>query len=120
MKRDLNVIRMIMQKTEELMPNKRLSLNDFKNMDPYVLSENVKQLRDEGFLICNVDDTLGSAPKQFIIRGLTWKGHDYLKDIESNTIWKKLKYKVAQIGGRMGFDVIKVVVLNAIKNTFGL
>lgn len=119
-KRDWDIIREILQKTEELEPNYLLTLDVFNSDNAYDISYNVKLLGQAGLLVVEMSEVLNHDPKQFWISSLTWEGHEFFDAIKSESIWKKTKDKIIEKGGTMTFDVVKAVALGLIKTSLGL
>lgn len=120
MKRDWDVIREILQKTEELEPNKMLELEDFKDKDAYLVSYQVRILLEASLIDAVLSEVMGNEPKNFFIIRLTWEGHEFLDSIRNDSIWMKTKSKILEKGGSMTFDVVNAVALNFIKNAISL
>ena len=53
--------------------------------------------------------TIGPGPHDFFANRLTWKGHEFLDTIRSDTIWQKTKKVFAKEGISMSFDLVESV-----------
>lgn len=120
MKRDWDIIRKILQKAEELEPDKALSGNDFGLEIQSLVAFHVKLLDEAGLIVTNILKDQLNNPVAFRVTGLTWKGYDFLESIRSDSIWKKTKDKILEKGGAMTVDVIKTVALGFVKSSLGL
>ena len=120
MKRDWDVIREILQKAEELEPNKYLELENFSSDTAYEVSYNIRLLYDAGLIDAEDVSTNGDGPDEFFVFRLTWNGHEFLDSIRSDSVWKKTKDKIVEKGGVMTFDVVKAVALGFVKSSLGL
>jgi hypothetical protein len=109
MKRDWDVIREILQKTEELQPNYMLKLEDFDPAKAFNVSYNVKLLKEAGLLKVEFSEVLTRDAEDFLISNLTWEGHEFFESMKSESVWKKTKDKIIEKGGAMTFDVVKEV-----------
>jgi len=119
-KRDWDIIREILQKTEELQPGKTLSSYDFQEEKLLDVNYNAVLLSEAGLIeLKGVYDELGNLLR-FRISKLTWDGHEFLDAIKSESIWKKTKEKIIEKGGAMTFDVVKAVALGLIKTSLEL
>jgi hypothetical protein len=58
-------------------------------------------LVDAGFI--KAPDTQGMT--EFVIRGLTWEGHEFIDTIRSPEVWKKTKAGMKAVGG-IGLDLM--------------
>lgn len=119
MKRDWDVIREILQKTEELEPNKMLELSHFEENKWIVISYHVQILSEAGLIQATISE-VDEEPYTFWIYRLTWEGHEFLDSIRNDSIWMKTKSKIFEKGGSMTFDIVKAVAFDFIKNAIGL
>lgn len=123
MKRDWDVIRLLLTKLEDLPPASSLTLADFKVQGTdyaYVISYHMKMLIDGGYVEGQLSHELSTAPKHFFATGLKEKGHDFLDAIRSDTIWNKTKETLAAKGIDMSFESIKTVAVTAMSSMLGL
>lgn len=123
MKRDWDVIRLLLTKLEDLPPASYLSLADFKEQETdyvYVISYHMKMLIDGGYVEGQMSCELGTAPKHFFATGLKEKGHDFLDTIRDETIWNKTKETFAAKGIDMSFETIKQVAIATVTSMLGL
>ncbi|MFU1636480.1 DUF2513 domain-containing protein [Aeromonas veronii] len=124
MKRDWDMVRLILTKLEEL-PNtdSYLTLGDFASTDPeraYVISYHVSLLMSAGLVNGQMSATLGRGPKNFSASRLTWEGHEFLDAIRSESVWNKTKETFASRGIEMTFDLIKTVASGIAVSFLGL
>ena len=115
-KRDWDLVRDILLRTESLAPTESLTLSDFNDDQKYLVAYHVKMLTDSGILHSIISSSIGNQPTQFHVRELTWEGHEFLDSIRVETTWMKVKDFVKDKGGVMTFDVIKAVAANIIKS----
>jgi len=108
MKRDWDMIREILGKTEECTLNTdAVRLSDFPESDAASASYHVALLIDAGLIDGQVANTMGAGEKDFFAQRLTWEGHEFLDSIRSDTVWKKTKKLFADEGLSMTVDLIK-------------
>lgn len=105
MTRDWEVIRVILSKVEE-------NSNNFNFCD--TLEEEQKEqyvyhveLLIEAGMIKGKMKTYMSGEKDCNLDRLTWKGHDFLDAIRSDSIWDKTKNILKEKGLGMSFEIIK-------------
>ena len=60
------------------------------------------------------------APASCFIKSLTWEGNDFLDSVESDTVWSKVKARLAENVGSASFDVIKAVAKSVLLTQLGL
>lgn len=114
MKRDMDLIRQLLLRIEELrvgVPNsgeEMLSLSAsrpplcLRDEDPEATHYNMKLLADAGYLDLARTQFAGS----FNLRGLTWAGHDFLDSVRDAEVWRKTKDGALTAGG-FTFDLLK-------------
>lgn len=117
MKRDWELVREILLRTEALDPNESLTLKDFDEDLRYLISYHVKMLTNSGLLHSIISNNIGNNPTQFHVQELTWEGHEFLDSIRVESTWQKVKAFVKDKGGVMTFDVIKAVAANIVKGS---
>ena len=114
MKRDWEIIRRILLKTEELGPGNSLRSSDFE-YEPEITAYHVKLLKEAGLLEAFIGEFLGGGPPHFDLFSLTWSGHEFLDSIRDDNIWQETKFKVLDKSGSMTFEVIKSVAIELAK-----
>ncbi|MBL0474394.1 DUF2513 domain-containing protein [Aeromonas veronii] len=121
MKRDWDVVRLILTKLEEL-PDSLSTLTyidfyaddrikpdaDLTELDRQV-SYHMELLIEAGLVVGTMDDAVSLYAKEFRAHRLTWSGHEFLETIRSDTVWNKTKETFATKGIDMTFDLIKTV-----------
>lgn len=146
MRRDLDLLRDILLKIEEKLPEENdLRIEDLiplkypveppidaddETFDNYELEKAVydgeykkyayyiQLLIDSGFIVAIDASTLDR--NAYIIQRLTSAGCDYIDSIRDANIWKKVKEKISAVSGSVTLEIIKSVAIGCIKNTLGL
>jgi hypothetical protein len=108
MKRDMDLIRQLLLRIEELPLDAAsspaesvLSLNASREPlclhgeSPADVHYNMKLLADAGFIDLHPTQFAGG----FNVRGLTWRGHDFLDSVRDDLVWKKTKEGALAAGG---------------------
>jgi len=101
MKRDMDFVRDLLLKIEELDPENSLDLIDSSASKPekHKLYEHLKMLIEEADLVRGEEeDSIGFDPQWYNL-GLTWQGHEYLDNIRDPEIWRKTKEEATKLGG---------------------
>lgn len=58
--------------------------------------------------------------RDYVIESITWKGHDFLDNSRSESIWKTVKEKIAKSGISVSMDVISMMLKEQVMETLGL
>lgn len=106
MKRDMDLVRLILLRVEEQDPNS--SSYESIAIDGYSageIREHVKLLKNAGM----VDDVHHDMDGHVWIRSITWDGYDYLDKVRDNSVWKKTKDVIKEKGLPLIFDTIKTI-----------
>lgn len=132
MKRDWDVVRLILTKLEELPdPLSTLTYIDFyaddrikpdadlTELDRQV-SYHMELLIEAGLVVGTMDDAVTLYAKEFRAYRLTWAGHEFLEAIRNDTVWNKTKDTFASRGLDMTFETIKAVASAAMTSMLGL
>jgi hypothetical protein len=119
MKRNMDVIRSLLLRLEEL-PIRPDGIVLIHGSDPEIAIDghsadevdyHLKLLKEQGLIECP-----GSLPLAGGIpfRKLTWAGHDFVDAVRDPAIWKKTKHSVDAIGS-ITFDLVKDLAKGFIK-----
>jgi hypothetical protein len=106
MKRDMEVVIEILkfiEENDEAYP--RLSLKSTDH-DDEVIHYHVKLMWEAGLIEANNVKTLGHVGPQFLVKGLTWSGHDFLDAARHETVVDKAK----EIAKKQGMDLYKLPI----------
>lgn len=124
MTRDMELIRKILAQIKS-----RSSLNyesiDIPDVDAAVLARHVELLHDASLIEALKSNPLNSPHPIFIVKDLTWDGHDFAAAIENDTVWNTIKQKLSakELAG-LPLSVIKQLAIGlltqSVKSTFGL
>ncbi len=121
MKRDMDLIRGILQKLESCDDPYGLDeLPDIEGYKPEQVSYHVKLLWDAGLLTAEPLDEAGVAYTDFMNLNLTWTGQDFLAVAGNETLWRKAKEKVIKPGTSFTFDLLVEWLKAKAKEQIGL
>ena len=113
MKRNWDTIREVLIKLEELdAKTGEIQLSDFPKEKDYEYSYNVELLIDAGLINGEMMTNIGRNAQSFMIRSLTWSGHEFLDAIKNDNVWNKTKSTFKEGGLSMTFDLAKEVATN--------
>ena len=99
MKRDMDLCRRILLAVESSPANTWVERFSFgSEYDATVVAEHVALLDEAGLIDANITRFLGPSPPHFVIKNLTWYGHDFLNTARHESIWAKAKQRLEQAG----------------------
>ena len=106
MKRDMDLIRLILLKVEEQDPNsssyESIAIDGYSTGE---IREHVKLLESAGM----VSDAHYTIDGSVWVQSITWDGYDYLDKVRDNTIWKKTKDAIKEKGLPLAVDTVKMI-----------
>lgn len=116
MRRDMDLIRNLMLRFEELHQTIGTLLLDFDDenlrfdgYEPITIAEHVRLLA-EGRLI----DAKVTGQGDVLLNSITWLGHDFLDSVRDDEIWRKTKEGISSAGG-FTVDLAKALAKGLIK-----
>ena len=104
MKRDMELIRQILQNAEALefvngQPCKKYTAKSVEE------AYQIQLMLDAGLVEAEVMTTAG-IPSNAILRRITWAGHDFLDAVRADTNWNKIKKNVIKPGASFTFSLV--------------
>jgi hypothetical protein len=112
MKRDFDLIRQILIKTEEESTPGNWYVPKIEGFDDLVIQHHIKLIGDKGYL--DYYDASSKEGPSYKITGIKMQGYDYLDFIRQDTVWKKVKETVKSKSLDLSFDIIKSVAATVI------
>ena len=93
MKRDMDIIRLLLQQEEsgEEPP-------ELKQYDEKLVVYNVALMLDAGFIEGDIHPDVTGSPHTAVIIRMTWAGHDFLDSTRDPSIWSEAKERVLKPG----------------------
>lgn len=127
MKRDIELIRAILLKAEEIPIGQTISsplkINEY---DEDIIAEHVRLLYEQGYIDARIVeefdsyDLVGSPQvESYTITRLLNDGHDFIADTKNPTVWKKTLDSIASKGGDVSLAVVKTVAAKIVSGYFG-
>jgi hypothetical protein len=120
MKRDLELIRKMMLAIED-------SASGWAPNPLRVDGYTEEQVGYHAWLLIDADlakgedvTTMGSGGPEGMITTLTWEGHEFIDAARDNGRWTTAMGKVAARGGAVTLDVLKELLIDLMRGTFGL
>lgn len=121
MKRDMDLCRQILLVVEDSPANTWVESFPFVgDYGAVVVAEHVALLKEEGLVEAEIIRYLGPEPPDFVIRKLTWRGHDFLDAARDEGRWAKAKERLADAGVSATFDLLKGVLESLARGDLGL
>lgn len=124
MKRDLDLVRIILLNTEN--EKECLTTSNLLELEyePKTIAFHVELMAARGLITSKVTYAGSGSPVQIDIYGLTWEGYDYLDAIRSDKVWLKAKEATASSIGDTSLAVMKDVCTalasSLIKSSLGI
>lgn len=121
MKRDLDFIRTILLKVEEV-GNPGLTGHQieslFQGNSIEEISYHLELLRESRLI--NGERVINSSNIHWIIYGLTWDGHEFLDAARNNSIWEKAKDIFVHSGGSLTLNALLQILFDLVRQQVGL
>jgi DNA-binding transcriptional ArsR family regulator len=108
MKRDMELIRKILIALEDSNRTQGVIPLKFDGYSEDQISYHVKILAEEG--IITAIDYSNSSGFEWIAKGLTWDGHDYIDAIRDEGSWQKVKEWIKSTGKVLTMETLKQAV----------
>ena len=123
MKRDLDLVRLILlevEKSDEPVHAEKLTCDAFTFS---MIAYHVELMRAHGLLDASISKDWNGKPVYCCIEALTWDGCDYLDAIRNENVWEKTKKVIKETVGSTTLALIKdvavIVATQAIKARIG-
>lgn len=108
MKRDMELVRKILFKTEETVDNFAEYNIEIEGYTKEQVAYHCALLNDSNFVYDYGSQPVGGEIYSFGVGRLTWEGHEFLDKIRSDTVWNRTKEVITEKGLPMAIDVVKV------------
>lgn len=109
MKRDMDLIRLILLKIEEEYRSTAIINLEIEGYDKETVAYHCKILNDADWISYYDADYADDEINDFVVGSLTWDGHDYLDKIRDNSQWKKVKDTISKHGLSFAVDTVKII-----------
>ena len=120
MKREMELIRSMAFALEESPAGFAPGEAKFDGFSPEEVGYHAHLMMQAG-LAEGFDNTpVGSGPRQAILTGLTWQGHEFIDTARDETRWKKAMVLVQEKGGSVSLAVLTELLKNLMRGAFGL
>jgi len=119
MKRDMDLVRKILRQAADKHDNELTEIS-VDGYDNDLITLHCQILLDAGFLKGTQIQAANENVPVIWIERLTWAGQDFLDAVKNDSIWQKVKDRLAKIGGEASLEVTKAVAIQVAKETLGL
>ncbi len=119
MKRDWELIREILLKVEDAdSATAGINASDFPQHPEDSVNYHMHLLYQAG-LIEGMNVQTMSRPLNYVVRRLTWSGHEFLDSVRSQTVWERIKTYLSEKGVAISFETIKTTAPLVLKAILG-
>ncbi|MCG3148058.1 MAG: hypothetical protein PCFJNLEI_01500 [Verrucomicrobiae bacterium] len=115
MKRDMNLIRLLLLLVEGEEPKPDLS-GYTQEQQAYHMAK----LIEANLVLGDVSRDNNGMAVGAVATELTWQGHEFLDAARNETIWKKVAGKVAKAGVEVGLPVLQQMLTDTLKEHLGM
>lgn len=120
MKRDLDLVRLILLRLEAAAVGEKLtSPMSFDGYDDAFVEEHVRLMSDAGLIDARIHALFGGR-SLFAIDRVTWNGYDYLDAVRPESIWLQVKRTARDKSISLTFEIAKALAVQLAKTAVGL
>jgi hypothetical protein len=120
MKRDLNLVRMILLDIESSPPGQPIAGFNYDGRSDAEVLEHVQLLLDANFIDGSIAEGNVGQPVGCVVMRMTWAGQEFLANAKNDTIWKKVLAQAEEKGMSASLVVINGLLEAAAKKYVGL
>ncbi|MDB5971361.1 MAG: Uncharacterized protein JWQ90_3811 [Hydrocarboniphaga sp.] len=115
MKRDMDLARQILLAIEgqEDADGSSWFALEFEGVSDKSVSHHIRLLHEAGLL--DAIDLSTMAGPEWRPKSLTWAGHEFLDAARDETLWNKAKALVISKTGSLGFEALKIALIEGVK-----
>ena len=116
MKRDFDLIRLILLDAEvNSAPGKSFYTPKIEGYEFKDINYNIKLMSDAG-LVDVFHNSYKPDGDDYLIKSLTYAGHDFIDKIRNETVWNKVKKTLLEKIGTLTIEGIKIISESVIKS----
>jgi hypothetical protein len=119
MERNFNLVRQIMLQVEATPPGTQIQNLTCEGFDEATIIEHVDIMIEAGLLDGIIPKTMAGS-SGFLVRKITWKGHDFLANAKNDTVWKKVMNEAKEKGSSVSLVVLNGLLTKAAQKYAGL
>lgn len=118
MKRDMELIRMVMLEAEKTEDPNQLIDPKFEGRTETEISYHIALLDDAGLL--HGQDRTAIGVFRWSAGTLTWAGHEFVEAIRDDDVWKEALAVTAKSGAGTNFDMLRKALTRVLEKRAGL
>jgi hypothetical protein len=119
MKRNWNLVRQILLEAESFPPGVYIQTFTCEGFDEATIIEHIEIMIESKLLDGEICKTMAGS-SGFIVRKITWEGHNFLENARNDTLWKKIMAEAKEKGTSTSFVVINGLLTKAAQKYAGL
>lgn len=109
MKRNMELIREILQKLEDQGTfGGEIGAKSFPNYSAEEVSHHIAIMYDANLI--DARESKKGLSGKWVARRLKWEGHDFLDAAKNETVWNKAKEEVKKKGGMFSIEILKKIL----------
>jgi hypothetical protein len=122
MKRDIDLVRMLLIHLEEKPDDKMVKELELDGYDKSNIKYHFILMDQAGLIRCERDVSSSTSDRVINVFpfSLTWQGHELLEASRNETTWEKAKSIVMTKSGAISVDVLKALLVSMAKESVGL
>ncbi|PZD70235.1 hypothetical protein C1752_15927 [Acaryochloris thomasi RCC1774] len=117
---DNNLVRKILLEAEKADAGELITSFDCDGAAQQLVSEHVYLMVKEGLLEGTPHETQATFIDAYFISRITWKGHQLLKNMKNDTIWKKVTADARDRGQSLSISILDKLLSKALEKHLGL
>ncbi|MCK5366008.1 MAG: DUF2513 domain-containing protein [Gammaproteobacteria bacterium] len=118
MKRDIELIRMVMLAAEESKDPYELVDPKFEGHNETEISYHIALLDDAGLL--HGQDRSAIGVFRWSAGALTWAGHEFVEAVRDDSVWKEARAITAKSGDGTVFEILNKALMQVLEKRTGL
>ena len=107
MRRDMELVRAILLTVADSAGVVDGNVLTDQQHDLQVIGYHVEIMKEAGLVEATLQKEWGGFYIIVRVGPLTWEGNDYLDAVANDTVWKKVKTRIAQLSGNATFEITK-------------
>jgi Hypothetical protein (DUF2513) len=121
MKRDMDLVREILLKIEDLPSYEEPVDIEIERYSEENIQFHLKQLQEANLIeVPDIGLSTSWAKVNIMPTRLTWQGSEFLDSIRNENVWKKTKEFIAKNGGGFVLSVVKDLAVSYLRQEMGL
>ncbi|MBX9790026.1 MAG: DUF2513 domain-containing protein [Pirellulales bacterium] len=120
MKRDMDLIRKMVLAVEDSPSGFAPDALNFDDYTEEQVGYHAYLLVDAGLALGADVTTMSSSSPEYVLRRLTWAGHEFADACRNESIWNQAQDTVKKKAGSVTFDVLKELLVSLLRGVIGI